>query len=187
MSEVTNNNGGKTNTNGNNTPSGGQPRDATRGPYNQNQKPTVYTNKFKGENEKITTLTAMGERKAKDQFVVFIKSISQHVMTAFSNPGGIIPVIRDLVDPMAHLMKQIPIRETMESIGMNIKTNSQFPDTDVSTGSNHGTDSPSVVMSNETGNNVRLATPEETQMQESLRRLYDEDMKVFAVRRGILR
>ena len=64
----------------------------------QEQKPTedgkgkqtqqkFYRPKFKGANELLATLCTKSERKAKDQFVVFQKSIEQYVMTDFTNPA----------------------------------------------------------------------------------------------------
>ena len=75
-------------------------------------KRTFIRSNFKGANESIATLCTRAERKRKDQYIVYQKSFEQYVTTTFSNPGDILPVIRDLADPMRELMKNIPKRET---------------------------------------------------------------------------
>ena len=54
---------------------------------------------FKGANENIAVLCTKAEKKQKDQYIVFQKSLEQYVTTSFTNQGDILPVIRDLTDP----------------------------------------------------------------------------------------
>ena len=66
---------------------------------NKGKRPFTRSN-FKGANENIATLCTRAEKKQKDQYIVFQKSLEQHVSTAFTNPGDILPLIRELIDPM---------------------------------------------------------------------------------------
>ena len=68
---------------------------------------------FKGANEDIATLCTKAEHKQKDQYVVFQKRLEQHVTTNFTNPDDILSAVRNLADPMAELMKDLPRKETV--------------------------------------------------------------------------
>jgi hypothetical protein len=56
----------------------------------------------------MRTLGTRLEKKDKDQFLNFQKSLEQHVMTEFKNPADIIVAVRDIADPMKPLMKDMP-------------------------------------------------------------------------------
>lgn len=122
---------------------------------------------FKGANENITTLCTKAERKQKDRYVVFQKSLEQYVTTTFTNPGDILPVVRDLIDSMMELMKDIPRLDTIDTYFSDASVTSPL-------GGNVETSSPQM-------------TREESDLQESLNSLCKEEIKVFAARKKILR
>lgn len=70
---------------------------------------------FKGANEAIATLCTKAERRQKNQYVVFQKSLEQYVTTNFTNPGDILPAVQNLRDPMSELMKDLPRKETVHN------------------------------------------------------------------------
>jgi len=51
---------------------------------------------FKGANEDIETLGTRIERNEKEQFLIFQKSLEQHVMTSFKNPVDIIVAVKEI-------------------------------------------------------------------------------------------
>ena len=68
---------------------------------------SVTTKKFKGEVEGLATLGLRGDVVQTDNFLVFTRGITQHVLSTFSNPGDVVPLVKDLQKPMPRLMKQI--------------------------------------------------------------------------------
>jgi len=61
---------------------------------------------FKDANEDIETLLGTRiERKEKDQFLIFQKSLEQHVMTSFKNAADVIVAVKEISDPLKSLMK----------------------------------------------------------------------------------
>jgi hypothetical protein len=70
--------------------------------------PSTTVSSFKGANESVRTLGTRLERKDKDQFLNFQKSLEQYVMTEFKNPADIVVAVRDISDPMRPLMKDMP-------------------------------------------------------------------------------
>ena len=98
----------------------------------KNKKPFIRS-AFKGANESIATLCTRAEKKQKDQYITFQKSLEQHVTTSFTNPGDILPVIRDLADPMKELMNSIPRRVSMKDLLGESPLATQSPSPDVVT------------------------------------------------------
>ena len=149
-------------------------------------KKPFYKSTFKGANEEMATLCTKSERKQKDQHMIFQKILKQHVTTNFKNPGDILPVIRDLIDPMFELLKDIQKRDSMSSY-LSSRDITQ-PPTPVHVSSS---DDPNTSR----GVNVETGTPVQVQMEdgmdeafkESLGFLYKEKMKLFASRRNVLR
>ena len=73
-----------------------------------NTVPRTQIPAFKGANESIATLGTRLERKDKDQFLSFQKSLEQHVMTEFKNPADIVIAVREIKDPIKLLLKDMP-------------------------------------------------------------------------------
>ena len=145
---------------------------------NKNKKPFIRS-VFKGANENVATLCTRAEKKKKDQYIIFQKSLEQHVTTSFTNSGDILPVIRDLIDPMKELLKGIPKRESMKDILGESPLTTQPPSPDIVT---------SGAQESEGGTNVfePVETIEDSALKESLDFLYKEEMKMFANRRNVL-
>ena len=145
---------------------------------NKNKKPFIRS-VFKGANENVATLCTRAEKKKKDQYIIFQKSLEQHVTTSFTNPEDILPVIRDLIDPMKELLKGIPKRESMKDILGESPLTTQPPSPDIVT---------SGAQESEGGTNVfePVETIEDSALKESLDFLYKEEMKMFANRRNVL-
>jgi hypothetical protein len=53
----------------------------------------ITVSSFKRANANVRTLGTRLERKDKDQFLSFQKSLEQHVMTEFKNPADIIVAV----------------------------------------------------------------------------------------------
>lgn len=92
-----------------------------------NKKIFSRTNNFKGANENILTLYTKAERRQKDQYVLFQRSLEQYVTTNFSNAGDILPLVRDLVDPIVELVRNIPRKETAETYLSSVSSSSPSP------------------------------------------------------------
>jgi hypothetical protein len=83
--------------------------------------PTTATpvSTFKGANEALRTLGTRLERKDRDQFLTFQKSLEQYVMTEFKNPADIVVAVRDIADPMKPLMRSMPkLGDLMTDMGL---------------------------------------------------------------------
>ncbi len=83
-------------------------RPANRGSLRPSTFQRATPSDFKGANESVATLRARLERKDKDQFLAFQKSLEQHVMTEFKNPAEIVVAVRDIKDPVKLLLKDMP-------------------------------------------------------------------------------
>lgn len=94
-------------------------------------------------------------------------------MTEFHNPGDIFPAIRDMLDPIQPLMRDIP-RKELATVYISVDTSTVTPD--------------SVSSSEDVGGNVDhpVESPEQAALRESLGQLYKEEMKVFASRKNTL-
>ena len=152
------------------------------------KKSTYRTTLFKGANEDIATLCTKAERRQKDQYVVFQKSLEQHVTTNFTNPGDILPAVQNLIDPMTELMKDLPRKETVHNYLYGSDTSPPItqPPTPV----------PDNITSGEGGDNSQVS-PDikiksegdsiDKELEESLNSLYKEEIKMFASRKNMLR
>ena len=121
-------------------------------------------------------------KKQKDQYIVFQKSLEQHVSTDFTNPGDILPLIRELVDSMRVLMRNIPTRESMDAyLGEESPLITQPPTPVNITSGVVGEESQA-----ETGSPIETAEVEDNGLKESLDFLFKEEMKMFAGRENML-
>ena len=57
---------------------------------------SVTTKRFKGEVEGLATLGLRGDVVQTDNFLVFTRGITQHVLSTFSNPGDVVPLVKDI-------------------------------------------------------------------------------------------
>ena len=81
---------------------------------------SVTTKKFKGEVEGLATLGLRGDVVQTDNFLVFTRGITQHVLSTFSNPGDVVTLVKDLQKPMPRLMKQMPsLAKLKEDYGLD--------------------------------------------------------------------
>ena len=78
--------------------------------------------KFTGAVESIETLSTKAERKGKENFASFIKSLHQHVITTFSNPQDIAIAVTDFEDLMKKLNNLVPtLTKVMEDLGYELE------------------------------------------------------------------
>jgi hypothetical protein len=78
--------------------------------------------KFAGTIENIETLSTKAERKGKENFASFIKSLHQHVITTFKNPQDIAVAVTEFEDPMKKLNNLVPtLAKVMEDLGYELE------------------------------------------------------------------
>jgi hypothetical protein len=78
--------------------------------------------KFAGTIENIETLSTKAERKGKENFASFNKSLHQHVITTFKNPQDIAVAVTEFEDPMKKLNNLVPtLAKVMEDLGYELE------------------------------------------------------------------
>jgi hypothetical protein len=79
--------------------------------------------RFTGNLASIETLSTKAERKGKENFSSFVKSLHQHVITTFTNPQDIAVAVTDFEDPSRKLNLTIPTLATvMNDLGYVLET-----------------------------------------------------------------
>ena len=108
--ETANGNNSNGNTNGNSNPtrrSGGHGRFQSRNSGGG-------SSTFKGAIPSIDTLATEAEKQG-IEFTSFIKSLHQHVITAFSNLKDVAVAITDFTDPLLHMAPRLPPRSLVQA------------------------------------------------------------------------
>ena len=76
----------------------GRGRDFGR-PHNQQTRGTI---------KDIITLKCQAELPRRDQFTQFQRDLEQYILKTFDNPDDIVDLVKDLVDPTATIVRQLP-------------------------------------------------------------------------------
>lgn len=78
------------------------------------------TKKFKGEVDSLATIGLKDDIVQTDNFLIFQRGITQYILSNFQNPGDIVPLARDLSNPMPRLMRNMPtLPKLMRDYGMD--------------------------------------------------------------------
>ena len=109
--ETANGNISNGNTNGNSNPTR---RSGGRGSF---QSRNSGGSTFKGAIPSIDTLATKAEKRG-IEFASFIKSLHQHVITAFSNPKDVAVAITDFADPLLHMAPSLPTQFGPQEAGI---------------------------------------------------------------------
>ena len=112
---------------------------------------------MKGMNNDITILKSTSEGPRKDQFIQFQLELEQYILKEFTSPDDIANIVKDLEDPSDNLNKQMP---RIENIKNQIDSQGLDPDVDKE--------------------EIKL-------MKQSIKELYQQEMRLYAGRKQQLR
>ena len=68
----------------------------------------------RGATPEVITLLHLSERPKKDQFLVFQQDLEQHVIKTFTFPEDVVKLVRDMIDPLTELIRDIPRKQDLE-------------------------------------------------------------------------
>ena len=112
---------------------------------------------MKGMNNDITILKSTSEGPRKDQFIQFQLELEQYILKEFTSPDDIANIVKDLEDPSDNLNKQMT---RIENIKNQIDSQGLDPDVDKE--------------------EIKL-------MKQSIKELYQQEMRLYAGRKQQLR
>ena len=76
--------------------------------------------KYKGAEESLAVLGVKNDTFKADNFLVFQRSIENHVLAKFDHSGDIAYLVQEIEDPMPRLMKSMPtLRSLKKDYGIN--------------------------------------------------------------------